>query len=286
MLEVLRQKVPSPGADQRGDDCLLDAGFPLYGEHTLPPDRQQHGASPRGQSSRRCSSGSTSSSTQGAASRWRTSTEKTGRSTRTRGKSADLGFERGELQAALSAAGFVGLGASTAVVTRKESRDYAVFLITGQKPLLSLPVVWPRRQQPGAKRTSMSKHAIVTFPGGKRVDAEYGGFTIRTDEPPKGGGEGSRATALRPVPGLDRDLRRDLRQGLLRCARDLQRGPRHRDAHRARPLSSTASGSSSWRSSCRRVSPEAPRGGHSQPADLCSVKKHIFNPPAFEIRTV
>ena len=31
----------------------------------------------------------------------------------------------------------------------------------------------------------------VSFPGGKRVDAEYGGFTIRTDQPPQGGGEGS-----------------------------------------------------------------------------------------------
>ena len=31
----------------------------------------------------------------------------------------------------------------------------------------------------------------VSFPGGKRVDAHYGGFTIRTDQSPKGGGEGS-----------------------------------------------------------------------------------------------
>jgi tRNA (cmo5U34)-methyltransferase len=44
-----------------------------------------------------------------------------------------LGFDRGELQSLLAAAGFAGLGASTAVVTRKESRDYPVFLITGHK---------------------------------------------------------------------------------------------------------------------------------------------------------
>ena len=31
----------------------------------------------------------------------------------------------------------------------------------------------------------------ITFPGGARVDAEYKGFTIRTDQPPHGGGEGS-----------------------------------------------------------------------------------------------
>lgn len=31
----------------------------------------------------------------------------------------------------------------------------------------------------------------VTFPGGKRVDARYAGFTIRTDQKPENGGEGS-----------------------------------------------------------------------------------------------
>jgi uncharacterized OsmC-like protein len=31
----------------------------------------------------------------------------------------------------------------------------------------------------------------VSFPGGKRVDASIGGFTIRTDQSAKGGGEGS-----------------------------------------------------------------------------------------------
>src|SRR5512140_259455 len=31
----------------------------------------------------------------------------------------------------------------------------------------------------------------VRFPGGKRVDAEYGGFTVHTDQPPEAGGDGS-----------------------------------------------------------------------------------------------
>lgn len=31
----------------------------------------------------------------------------------------------------------------------------------------------------------------VSFPGGKRVDATVGGFTIRTDQPANAGGEGS-----------------------------------------------------------------------------------------------
>ena len=35
---------------------------------------------------------------------------------------------------------------------------------------------------------------IVDFPGGARVDAHYGGYTIVTDQPAYGGGEGSAPT--------------------------------------------------------------------------------------------
>ena len=31
----------------------------------------------------------------------------------------------------------------------------------------------------------------VVFPGGKKVDANYNGFTIKTDQPIRGGGDGS-----------------------------------------------------------------------------------------------
>lgn len=31
----------------------------------------------------------------------------------------------------------------------------------------------------------------ITFPGGARVDAHFGSFTINTDQSPQGGGEGS-----------------------------------------------------------------------------------------------
>lgn len=34
----------------------------------------------------------------------------------------------------------------------------------------------------------------IHFPGGKRVRAEYGGFTIETDQPVRAGGEGSAPT--------------------------------------------------------------------------------------------
>jgi hypothetical protein len=38
---------------------------------------------------------------------------------------------------------------------------------------------------------------LVSFPGGKRVDAEYGGFTIRADQSPDGAPTGYRVVRER-----------------------------------------------------------------------------------------
>jgi ribosomal protein S12 methylthiotransferase accessory factor len=35
---------------------------------------------------------------------------------------------------------------------------------------------------------------IIDFPGGARVDAHFGPYTVSTDQPPSGGGEGSAPT--------------------------------------------------------------------------------------------
>jgi putative redox protein len=32
---------------------------------------------------------------------------------------------------------------------------------------------------------------IIDFPGGAKVDAHFGPYTVKTDQPPSGGGEGS-----------------------------------------------------------------------------------------------
>lgn len=44
-----------------------------------------------------------------------------------------LGFERSDLVSLLTEAGFTGVEAETAATTRKGSRDYTVFLITGRR---------------------------------------------------------------------------------------------------------------------------------------------------------
>jgi ribosomal protein S12 methylthiotransferase accessory factor len=125
----------------------------------------------------------------------------------------------------------------------------------------------------------------VTFPGGKRVDAEYGGFTIRTDQPPQSGGEGSApppfdlflasiATCAgiyvkgycdsRGIPtdglGVEMQIEREPeRQRVVRLAIEIR---------------------------LPADFPEKHREGVVRAAELCAVKKHIHNPPAFEIRTV
>ena len=35
---------------------------------------------------------------------------------------------------------------------------------------------------------------IIDFPGGARVDAHFGQYTVNTDQPPQGGGDGSAPT--------------------------------------------------------------------------------------------
>jgi ribosomal protein S12 methylthiotransferase accessory factor len=125
----------------------------------------------------------------------------------------------------------------------------------------------------------------VTFPGGKRVDAEYGGFVVKTDQPPQAGGEGSA-----PQP-FDLFL-----ASIATCAGIYVKG--YCDS---RGLATEGLGlemrieREPEKSRVTRIVieiklppgfPEKHKEAVVRAADLCAVKKHIFNPPAFEIRTV
>lgn len=125
----------------------------------------------------------------------------------------------------------------------------------------------------------------VSFPGGKRVDAEYRGFTIRTDQPPHSGGEGSA-----PAP-FDLFL-----ASIATCAGIYVKGfcdsreiPTEGLSIEMRSVTDPAS---------RRIGrieidirlpegfPPAYKDAVIRSADQCAVKKHMFNPPEFAIRTV
>ena len=52
---------------------------------------------------------------------------------------------------------------------------------------------------------------IISFPGGARVDASFDGFTVATDQPPSGGGEGSVPSPFSYFLAIHRYLRGNLR---------------------------------------------------------------------------
>ena len=124
---------------------------------------------------------------------------------------------------------------------------------------------------------------IVSFPGGKRVDATFKGFTVHTDQSPQGGGEGSA-----PEP-FDLFL-----ASIATCAGVYVKG--YCDA-RGIPTGGLGLSMRVERDEARhRVVrlvleirlpegfPEKHRDAVVRAADLCAVKKHILEPPAFEIR--
>ncbi len=126
---------------------------------------------------------------------------------------------------------------------------------------------------------------IVTFPGGARVDAQFGPHTIRTDQPPHAGGEGSAPAPFSlflasigtcagiyvlgfcrqrglPTEGIHivQRMEGDPRTGLIgRVSLDIQLPPGF---------------------------PEKYRDALVRAASQCAVKKHLETPPAFDVRTV
>jgi len=125
---------------------------------------------------------------------------------------------------------------------------------------------------------------IVEFPGGARVDARFGPYTVKTDQPPMGGGEGSAPTpfalflaSIGTCAGIyvlgfcqQRGLPTD---GIRIIQRD------HRDP---------ATGMVGKVEIEIQVPPEFPekyRDSLARSAELCAVKKHLENPPEFNVRT-
>ena len=125
----------------------------------------------------------------------------------------------------------------------------------------------------------------VSFPGGKRVDAEYGGFTFRTDQPPESGGAGSAPppfdlflASIATCAGIYVkgycDSRGIATDGL-GFEMQVEREPeKHRVARLVLEIKLPEGFPAKHREAVIRA------------ANLCAVKKHILDPPAFEIRTV
>ena len=125
----------------------------------------------------------------------------------------------------------------------------------------------------------------ITFPGGKRVDAQYKGFDIKTDQPAAGGGEGSA-----PAP-FDLFL-----ASLGTCAgfyvlsfcqeRNIPTDDIHLVMSTERDPQKKMIGRVTIDIILPEEFPEKYLSAIRQSAGLCTVKRNIQNPPEFDIKTI
>jgi len=124
---------------------------------------------------------------------------------------------------------------------------------------------------------------IIDFPGGARVDAHFGPYTVATDQPPMGGGTGSAPTpfavflsSIGTCAGIyvlgfckQRGLSTDGIRIVQRVHSDMSGMVRKIDLEIQVPESF----------------PEKYRPSLIKSAELCAVKKHLEQPPVFEVTT-
>lgn len=125
----------------------------------------------------------------------------------------------------------------------------------------------------------------ITFPGGARVDAGFGPYTVRTDQPPQAGGEGSAPAPFSLflasigtcagiyVLGFCRQ--RGLPTDGIRIVQRMETDPL---THLVGKITLDI-----------QVPPGFPEKYHAalvRSAEQCAVKRHLENPPRFEVKTV
>lgn len=125
---------------------------------------------------------------------------------------------------------------------------------------------------------------IIEFPGGARVDAHYGPYTIKTDQPPMGGGNGSAPTPFSLflasmgtcagiyVLGFCRQ--RGLPTENIRIVQRMENDPRTRMISKV-----------SFEIILPPDFPEKYREAVIRSAEQCTVKKHLEAPPQFSVTT-
>jgi putative redox protein len=125
---------------------------------------------------------------------------------------------------------------------------------------------------------------VIDFPGGARVDAHFGPYTVHTDQPASGGGEGSAPTPFAVFLSSIGTCAGIYVLGFCR-----QRGlPTEGIRIVQRVHSSPMSGMVESIDLEIQVPPEFPQKYYDsliRTAELCAVKKHLEHPPSFSVYT-
>ena len=124
----------------------------------------------------------------------------------------------------------------------------------------------------------------IVFPGGKKVDALYKGFTIRTDQPIRSGGDGS---APAPFDLFIASIGTCVGYYVLAfCqARDIPTDGMGLVLRKTRDNGKRMIGKVMIDLQLPTGFPEKYKKAIVRSAGMCAVKKHMMDPPVFEIST-
>ncbi len=123
---------------------------------------------------------------------------------------------------------------------------------------------------------------LIDFPGGARVDAHFSGYTVPTDQPPAGGGEGSAPTPFAVFLSTIGTCAGIYVLGFCRSRNIPAEGIRIIE----RPYFNHATGLADSIDIEIQVPPEFPQkylNALILSAEQCKVKQQIANPPTFNI---
>jgi len=124
----------------------------------------------------------------------------------------------------------------------------------------------------------------IAFPGGKRVDAQFNGFTVKTDQPVQGGGDGSAPSpfdiflsSIGTCAGiyvLGFCQQRGIPTDGLEIKQTLKFNPATRLVDQINLVIHLPENF-----------PEKYKSAVISSANLCAVKRHLENPPKFNVTT-
>lgn len=125
---------------------------------------------------------------------------------------------------------------------------------------------------------------MIDFPGGARVDAHFGHFSVKTDQPPSGGGEGSA-----PAPFAIFLASIGTCAGIYVLGFCRQRGISAEGIRIIQRIHSNPFDGMIHKIDLEiQVPPDFPEKYYNslvRSAELCAVKKHMENPPKFHVYT-
>jgi ribosomal protein S12 methylthiotransferase accessory factor len=125
---------------------------------------------------------------------------------------------------------------------------------------------------------------VIDFPGGARVDAHFGPYTVMTDQPPAGGGEGSAPSPFELFLASFGTCAGIYVLGFCRQRNLPTEGIRLIQRSQRDPLTGMI-GKIDLEIQIPPDFPEKYRPSLIRSVEMCAVKKHIERPPQFEIVT-